>query len=176
MDCRDATTDSVCDHFWTCHACMGSCRVVPCLARFMRLNSHACPALLTHYANVLCRHVICLEYDCHFLPDIGVSPGRLSWLMAGCAAVCGIYASARALRSSMVINGVVMSLLTGTPFDMTAMQMKGGWKPGPTSATMPYYFTPQGSASGYATSVCTLLFHATGYPIELDGMTLSRKL
>eukprot|EP00892_Ulva_mutabilis_P010914 jgi/Ulvmu1/8195/UM041_0003.1 len=95
-------------------------------------------------------YVICVEHDLLFNPFANASSSRISALLGSVAAVCGVYAGPRSLRSSMVLNAVLGTLLLGKPFDPTHLNHRGHWVFGPNNAALSKYFTSQGSAARFA--------------------------
>lgn len=102
--------------------------------------------------------MLCIEHDLHFLPNINASSARISALVGAVAAVCGVYASLRCMRSTMVILTVLSTLLQGKAFDPTLLNANGGWVLGPNSAPLPHYFTLQGCMSHFAPLVRPSLY------------------
>lgn len=113
----------------------------------------------------------------HFLPHVNMSAARISVLIGAVAAVCGVFATPRSMRSTMVLLTVLGTLLQGQAFDPTFLNANGHWVLGPNSASMNHYFTLQGCMASFAPMVrsfcasCTVVaetieacYCRTGFP------------
>lgn len=116
-----------------------------------------------------CRYVICIEHGGYFSPYINVPGNRIGWLAAAAAAVCGVCVSPRALRSSMVVNGVVQALFSGRVYNHRETELKGDWSNGETSAAMPHYFTNEGVMGDLALMVRVSPPSSTPLPSHHDS-------
>lgn len=108
-----------------------------------------------------------MEHDCTFSPYVNVSPNRIGWLVAAAAAVCGVYTSPRALRSSVVVNAVIQALMSGRVYNSRETELKGDWTNGAMSAAEPHYFTNQGVMGDFALVVRPN--HVPSSPLAISG-------
>lgn len=102
----------------------------------------------------MCRYVLCQAHMGHFSPYINLTSDKMGWLLMAVASSAGVHVTFRQLRSTMVINHVLRSLLAGESLKMQEMYQQGGWTHGPSAATMSNYYHPQGSEGAMAPLVC----------------------
>lgn len=86
----------------------------------------------------------------HFLPYINIPGTRVAWLLAMCCHLVGVHASTRALRASMVMRLVMLSVCAGKPVNDVLMRHIGTWIQAISSVAMVSYFSNKAAAAALA--------------------------